>query len=145
MFSTVRGVNFIPDTVCESRPCQRNLSRLRADLRENHNKQWASLDVLIQSAGSISSSARYHSDANMALGPILKLYIPGQIRIFNALNSDGYSTGNAPPSNNNVSYKVYVYHTFMNIVLHIVHDCQALNPKMIILFVIIISYFYIPW
>ena len=30
-----------------------------------------------------------------------KMYIPGQIRIFNALNSDGYSTGNAPPSGNN--------------------------------------------
>ena len=32
------------------------------------------------------------------------MYIIGQIRIFNALNSDGYSTGNAPPSGNNVSY-----------------------------------------
>ena len=30
--------------------------------------------------------------------------IPGQIRIFNALNSDGYSTGNAPPSGNNDQY-----------------------------------------
>ena len=74
---------------------------LRADLRENPIKQWASRDALIQSAGSISNSARYHSDANIALGPILKMYIPGQIRIFNALNSDGYSTGNAPPSGNN--------------------------------------------
>ena len=52
----------------------------------------------------ISDSARYHSDANIALGPILKMYIPGQIRIFNALNSDGYSTGNAPPSGNNAGY-----------------------------------------
>ena len=65
-------------------------------------KQWASRDALIQSAGSISNSARCHSDANIALGPILKMYIPGQIRIFNALKSDGYSTGNAPPSGNNV-------------------------------------------
>ena len=29
------------------------------------------------------------------------MYIPGQIRIFDALKSDGYSTGNAPPSGNN--------------------------------------------
>ena len=36
--------------------------------------------------------------------PILKMYIPGQIRIFNVLISDGYSTGNAPPSGNNVQY-----------------------------------------
>ena len=41
------------------------------------------------------NSARDHSDANIALGPILKMYIPRQIRIFNALNNDGYSTGNA--------------------------------------------------
>ena len=80
------------------------LSRLRADLRENPTKQWASRDALIQSAGSISNSARYHSDANIAQGPILKMYIPGQIRIFNALKSDGYSTGNAPPSGNNDVY-----------------------------------------
>ena len=53
-----------------------------------NTKQWASRDTLIQSAGSISNSA-------------LKMYIPGQIRISNALNSDGYSTGNAPPSGNN--------------------------------------------
>ena len=32
------------------------------------------------------------------------MYIRGQIRIFNALNSDGYSTGNAPPSGNNDKY-----------------------------------------
>ena len=32
------------------------------------------------------------------------MYIPGQIRIFNALNSDGYSTGNALPSGNNKQY-----------------------------------------
>ena len=59
-------------------------------------------DALVQSVGSISNSARYHSDANIALGPILKMYVPGQIRISNALNSDGYSTGNAQPSGNNV-------------------------------------------
>ena len=100
-FSPVRGINLIPYTVCKSRLCRRILSRLRADLRENPTKQWASRDTLIQSAGSISNSARYHSDANIALGPILKMYIPGQIRISNALNSDGYSTGNAPPSGNN--------------------------------------------
>ena len=97
----MRGINLIPDTVCKSRCCRQILSRLRADLRENPTKQWASRDALIQSAGSISNSARYHSDANIALRPILKMYIPGQIRIFNALNSDGYSTGNAPPSGNN--------------------------------------------
>ena len=97
----MRGINLIPYTVCKSRLCRRILSRLRADLRENPTKQWASRDTLIQSAGSISNSARYHSDANIALGPILKMYIPGQIRISNALNSDGYSTGNAPPSGNN--------------------------------------------
>ena len=100
----MRGVDLIPDTVCKSRWCRQILSRLRADLRENPIKQWASRDALIQSAGSISDSARYHSDANIALGPILKMYIPGQIRIFNALNSDGYSTGNAPPSGNNIQY-----------------------------------------
>ena len=100
-FSPVWGINLIPYTVCKSRLCRRILSRLRADLRENPTKQWASHDTLIQSAGSISNSARYHSDANIALGPILKMYIPGQIRISNALNSDGYSTGNAPPSGNN--------------------------------------------
>ena len=99
-----RGVDLIPDTVCKSRWCRQILSRLRADLRENPIKQWASRDALIQSAGSISDSARYHSDANIALGPILKMYIPGQIRIFNALNNDGYSTGNAPPSGNNLEY-----------------------------------------
>ena len=80
------------------------LSRLRADLRENPTKQWASRDALIHSAGSISNSARYHSVANIVQGPILKMYIPGQIRIFNALKSDGYSTGNAPPSGNNGQY-----------------------------------------
>ena len=32
------------------------------------------------------------------------MYIPGQIRIFNALNSDSYSTGNAQPSGNNTQY-----------------------------------------
>ena len=100
-FSPVRGVSLIPDTVCKSRPCRQILSRLCADLRENPTKQWASRDALIQSAGSISNCAIYHSDANIALGPILKMYIPGQIRIFNALNSDGYSIGNAPPSGNN--------------------------------------------
>ena len=96
-----RGVNLIPNTVCKSRSCRQIFSRLLADLRDNPTKQWASRDALIQSAGSISNSARYHSDANIALGPILKMYIPGQIRIFNALNSDGYSTCNAPPSGNN--------------------------------------------
>ena len=100
----MRGVDLIPDTVCKSRWCRQIPSRLRADLRENPIKQWASRDALIQSAGSISDIARYHSDANIALGPILKMYIPGQIRIFNALNSDGYSTGNAPPSGNNAAY-----------------------------------------
>ena len=100
-FSPVRGVNLIPDAVCKSRSYRQILSRLRADLRENPTKHWVSRDALIQSAGSISNSARYHSYANIALGPILKMYIPGQIRIFNALNSDSYSTGNAPPSGNN--------------------------------------------
>ena len=103
-FSPVWGINLVPYTVCKSRLCRRILSRLRADLRENPTKQWASRDTLIQSAGSISNSARYHSDANIALGPILKMYIPGQIRISNALNSDGYSTGNAPPSGNNADW-----------------------------------------
>ena len=105
----MRDVDLIPDTVCKSRWCRQILSRLRADLRENPIKQWASRDALIQSAGSISDSARYHSDANIALGPILKMYIPGQIRIFNALNSDGYSTGNAPPSGNNTDYNMTVW------------------------------------
>ena len=100
-FSAVRGVDLIPHTVCKSGSCQQILSRLHADLKENPTKQWASHDAAIQSAGSISDSAHYHSDDNIALGPILKMYIPGQIRIFNALNSDGYITGNAPPSGNN--------------------------------------------
>ena len=100
-FSPVRGANLMQDTFCKSRSCRQILSRLRADLRENPTKQWASRDAPIQSARSISNSARYHSDTNIALGPILKMYIPGQIRIFNVLNSDGYSTGNAPPSGNN--------------------------------------------
>ena len=100
------GCWFNPRSVCKSRWCRQILSRLRADLRENPTKQWASRDAFIQSAGSISNSARYHCDANIALGPILKMYIPGQIRIFNALNSDGYSTGNAPPSGNNEPYKI---------------------------------------
>ena len=110
--SPVRGINLIPYTVCKSRLCRRILSGLRADLRENPTKQWASRDTLVQSAGSISNSVRYHSDANIALGPILKMYIPGQIRISNALNNDGYSTGNAPPSGNNgicdISINAYV-------------------------------------
>ena len=38
------------------------------------------------------------------------MYIPGQIRIFNALSSDGYSTGNAPPSGNNVFYNKSMAH-----------------------------------
>ena len=105
----MRGVNSIPDTVCKSGWCRQILSRLRADLRENPIKQWASRDALIQSVGSISNSARYHSDANIAQGPILKMYIPGQIRIFNALNSDGYSTGNALPSGNNDGYITDAY------------------------------------
>ena len=95
------GRKFKPDTVCKSRWYRQILPRLGAELRENPIKQWASRDALIQLAGSISNSARYHCDANIALGPILKMYIRGQIRIFNALNSDGYSTGNAPPSGNN--------------------------------------------
>ena len=73
-----RGVNFILDTICNSRWCRQILPRLRADLRENPTKQWASRDALIQSAGSISNSARHHRDANIALGPILKMYIPGK-------------------------------------------------------------------
>ena len=73
----------IPDTVCKSRSCRQILSRLRADLREKPTKQWTSRDVLIQSAGSISNNARYHSDANIALGPILKMYIfPGKCTHF---------------------------------------------------------------
>ena len=107
-FSPVRGVNLIPDTVCKSRWCRQILSRLRADLRENPIKQWASSDGLIQSAGSIFNSAHYHSDANIALWLILKMYIRGQIRIFNALNSDGYSTGNALPSGNNVCQHILI-------------------------------------
>ena len=99
----MRGVNLIPDTVCKSQSCQ----RLRADLRENPTKQWAPRDALIQSAGSISNSTCYYSDANIALGPILKMYFPGQIRISNALNSDGYSTGNASPSGNDVQYRLW--------------------------------------
>ena len=106
----MRGVNLIQDTVCKSQWCRQILSRLRADLRENPTKRWASSDALIQSAGSISKSARYRSDANIALGPILKMYIPGQIRIFNALNYDGYSTGNAPPSGNNERYAAVAKH-----------------------------------
>ena len=39
-------------------------------------------------------------DANIALGMILEMHIPGQICILNASNSDGYSTGNAPQSGN---------------------------------------------
>ena len=95
--SALRGINLIPDTVCKLRLCR----RLHGDLRENPTKQWAPRDPLIQSAGSISNSACYYSDANIVLGPILKMYFPGQIRISKALNSDCYSTGNAPPSSNN--------------------------------------------
>ena len=91
-FSPVRGLNLIPDTVCKSLWCWQILSRLRADFRENPTKQYASRDALIQSVGSFTNSARYRSDANIALGPILKMYIPGQICIYNALNSDSYST-----------------------------------------------------
>ena len=78
----VRGIDLFPDTVCKLRSCRQILSRLRVDLRENPTKQ-------------------YHSDDNIATRPILKMYILRQMRIFNALNSDGYSTGNAPPSGNN--------------------------------------------
>ena len=119
----MRGVDLIPDTVCKSRWCRQILSRLRADLRENPIKQWASRDALIQSAGSISDSARYHSDANIALGPILKMYIPGQIRIFNALNSDGYSTGNAPPSGNNGLYYLCPYRSTLQLALSDKRNC----------------------
>ena len=108
-FNPMRGVNSSQDTVCKSQSCWRILSCLRVDLRENPIKQWALRDVLIQSAGSISNSTRYHSDANIPLGLILKMYIPGQIRNFNALNSDGYSTGNAPPSGNNF----LLFHVFL--------------------------------
>ena len=34
------------------------------------------------------------------------MYIPGHIRIFDVLNSDGYSTGKAPPSGNNAWYSI---------------------------------------
>ena len=71
-FSPMRGVNLIPNAICRSRSCRRILSRLRADLRENPTKQWASRDALTQSAGSISNSTLCHSDVNIAIGPILK-------------------------------------------------------------------------
>ena len=74
----VWGVNLIPDIFCKSRSCRRILSRLRADLRENPAKQWTSRDALIQSSESISNCARYHNDANIAVGPILNMYIPGK-------------------------------------------------------------------
>ena len=64
-------------------------------------KQWASCDALIQSVGDITNIARCHGDANMALGMILEMHIPGQICILNALNKDGYSTGKAPLSDIN--------------------------------------------
>ena len=104
----MRGVDLIPDTVRKSRSYRQILSCLRAKLRENPIKQWASRDALIQSAGRISISARYLSDANIALGPILKMYNPGQIRFFNALNSDGYSTGNS--GNNGECYMFALWH-----------------------------------
>ena len=124
----MRGVDLIPDTVCKSRWCRQILSCLRADLRENPIKQWASRDALIQSAGSISDSARYHSDANIALGPILKMYIPGQIRIFNALNSDGYSTGNAPPSGNNRWYGLTLIPAWISNYIHYKMWDEITNP-----------------
>ena len=43
-------------------------------------------------------------DINSTLGPILKMQIPGQIRIFNALNNVGYSTGNTLLSGNDGRY-----------------------------------------
>ena len=108
--------DLIPNTVCKSWWCQQTFSRLGADLRENPTKQWASRDVLIQSAGSISNNAHYRSNANIALGPILKMYIPGPMHIFNTLNSDGYSTGNAPPSGNNVWYQIwYMFYIFTSL------------------------------
>ena len=82
---------------------------IRASAKQQQQQQWTSRNALIQSAGSISNSARYHSDANIAQGPILKMYIPGQIWIFNALKSDGYSTGNAPPSGNNLNHNMTVW------------------------------------
>ena len=118
-FSPVSGVSLIPDTVCKSWSCWQILSRMRADLRENPTNQWPSRDALIQTAGSISNSARYHSDANIALGPNLKMYIPGQIRISNALQSDGYYTGNAPPSGNNAIYSMVVIYPIRTAFMHL--------------------------
>ena len=45
---------------------------------------------------------------------IENVYIPGQIRIFYALSSDGYSTGNAPPSGNNEMYIKNIWLTFLS-------------------------------
>ena len=69
--------------------------------REPHQTMGITWGAHLISGKHFYYSARYQSDASIALGPILKMYIPGQIRIYNALSSDGYSTGNAPPSGNN--------------------------------------------
>ena len=49
----------------------------------NHPKQWASGEKLFQSVSSIYYSIRYHGDTNSAVGPILEMHIPDQIRILN--------------------------------------------------------------
>ena len=78
-----------------SHACARGLER------EPHQTMGITWGAHLISGKHFYYSARYQSDASIALGPILKMYIPGQIRIYNALSSDGYSTGNAPPSGNN--------------------------------------------
>ena len=77
-------------------------------------KQWASRDARIQSADGISNSAREHGGANSALGPILEMRFPGQIRILNALADDSYSTGNAPPSGKIIPYILILISPRMN-------------------------------
>ena len=54
-----------------------------------------------QSAGIIYNSTNGHGDPNDAPGPMIDTDPPWQIRIFNVLDEDGYSTDNAPPSGNN--------------------------------------------
>ena len=67
-------------------------------------EQWARLCVFTLQGCVQAARLCRGSPVSIALGPILKMYIPGQIRIYNALSSDGYSTGNAPPSGNNYGY-----------------------------------------
>ena len=46
-------------------------------------------------------SGRDQGGANNVIGSILEMHIPGQIHISNALDKGGYSTVNAPQSDNN--------------------------------------------